>query len=197
MVLGIWHLDAASKNFQTAWLEPVLCRLRAYNPQVILTEALPGEQVMGLDAYAPYHGNASMYAGPTLEMAKTAQAELHLSAAQALVKADSLAELGQLSPAQRRQLAALFVVAAKPFSATVQGMRLRVNDRIAQDGISASLAKCLTRFTELRNKITSIAIRLAAGVSLQSVYGAGDHDSDMALPNSKDITGSVKCGAGS
>lgn len=92
MVLGISHLDATSAKFQTAWLEPLLCRLRFYNPQVILTEALSGEQVMGLDAYAAYHGDAGKYAGPTLEMAKTAQTELHMSAAQALVKADSLAQ---------------------------------------------------------------------------------------------------------
>ena len=196
MVLGVWHLDAASSKFQTAWLEPVLCRLRAYNPQVILTEALPGEQVMGLDAYAPYHGDAGKYAGPTLEMAKTAQAEMHLSAAQALVKADSLAEIGGLSPAQRRQLAALFVAAAEPFSATVQWMRLGAADRIAQDGISASLAKRLTRFTELRNEITSIAARLAADVGLERVYGAGDHASDVALPNNKEMQAAVNAEPG-
>lgn len=63
MVLGISHLDAASAEFQLAWLEPLLCRLRAYNPQIVLTEALPGEQVMGLDAYAAYHGDAGKYAG--------------------------------------------------------------------------------------------------------------------------------------
>ncbi len=57
-----------------------------------------------------------MCAGPTLEMARTAQAELHLSAAQALIKADSLVENGALSPAERRHLATLFVFAAEPFS---------------------------------------------------------------------------------
>ncbi len=191
MVLGVWHLDAASSKFQTAWLEPVLCRLRAYNPQVILTEALPGEQVMGLDAYAPYHGDAGKYAGPTLEMAKTAQADLHLSAAQALVKADSLAEKGTLSPAERRHLAALFVAAAEPFSATVQWMRLDTADRIAQDDISTSLAKRLTQFTKLRNEITSIAARLAADVGLERVYGSGDHASDVALPDNKDMQAAV------
>ncbi|WP_342645455.1 DUF5694 domain-containing protein [Mucilaginibacter sp. CSA2-8R] len=196
MVLGVWHLDAASSKFQTAWLEPVLCRLRAYNPQVILTEALPGEQVMGLDAYAAYHGDAGKYAGPTLEMAKTAQAELHLSAAEALVKADSLAEKGSLSPAQRRRLAALFVAAAEPFSATVQWMRLGAGDRIAQDGISASLAKRLTRFAELRSELSSIAARVAADVGLERVYGAGDHASDVALPDNKDMQAAVNAEPG-
>ncbi|RZM30221.1 MAG: hypothetical protein EOO88_01600, partial [Pedobacter sp.] len=191
MVLGITHLDAASSKFQLAWLEPLMCRLRAYNPQVILTEALPGEQVMGLDAYAAYHGDAGKYAGPTLEMAKTAQAELHLNAAQALVKADSLANKGSLSPAQRRNLAAWFVAAAEPFSATVQWMRLDSVERTAGDGMSASLAKRLNRFIALRSELSSIAARLAADVGLERVYGAGDHASDAVLPNQANMQAAV------
>jgi hypothetical protein len=196
MVLGISHLDAASAKFQTAWLEPLLCRLRFYNPQVILTEALPGEQVMGLDAYAAYHGDAGKYAGPTLEMAKAAQTEMHLSAAQALVKADSLAQKKELNPAQRRHLAALFVAAAEPFSATVQWMRLGTTDRIAQDGVSASLVKRLNRFVELRSEISSIAARLAADVGLERVYGAGDHASDAVLPSNADMQEAVNAEPG-
>ncbi|GAB3756381.1 DUF5694 domain-containing protein [Spirosoma pomorum] len=191
MILGVWHLDAASKNFQLSWLEPILCRLRAYKPDVILTEALPGEQVMGLDAYAAYHGDAGKYAGPTLEMAKAAQTEMKLTAAQALVQADSIIKTGLSSPSQRRHLAALFVAAAEPFSATVQWMRLSADDRIAQDGISPSLAKRLNRFIGLRSELTSLAARLAADVGLERVYGAGDHASDVALPDDADMRAAV------
>ena len=42
---------------------------------------MSGEQVMGLDAYAAYRGNAGRYAGPSLAMAKTEQAALNLTAA--------------------------------------------------------------------------------------------------------------------
>jgi len=191
MILGVWHLDAASTNFQLSWLEPILCRLRSYKPDVILTEALPGEQVMGLDAYAAYHGDAGKYAGPTLEMAKTAQADMHLSAAQALVQADSTIQKGISTPAQRRHLAALFVAAGEPFSATVQWMRLLPADRIGQDGVSASLVKRLNRFIGLRSELASIAARLAADVSLERVYGAGDHASDIALPADADMRAAV------
>lgn len=51
MVLGLGHLDGAAPGFQTTWLEPVLCWLRAFAPDVVLTEAMPGEQIMTLDAY--------------------------------------------------------------------------------------------------------------------------------------------------
>lgn len=60
---------------------------------------------MGLEAYAAYHGTASRYAGPTLEMAKTAQTELHLTAAQALGQTNALCQKGNLTFADRRRLA--------------------------------------------------------------------------------------------
>jgi hypothetical protein len=182
MIFGLGHLDRASPKFQTAWLEPVLCRLRAYKPDVILTEAMSGEQIMGLDAYAAYHGDATPYAGPALSMAKTAQAELKLTAPQALVQANALCQKGNLTPAERRQLAGLFVAAAEPFSATVQWLRLAPAERIGADGVSPSLAKLLDRFAALRNEIVSLAARLAADLGLERTYSAGDHASDVVLP---------------
>lgn len=191
MIFGMGHLDGASAKFQVAWLEPVLCRLRAYKPDIILTEAMPGEQVMGLDAYAAYHGDASRYAGPTLEMAKAAQADLKLTAAQALVQANAMCQKGNLSPAERRRLASLFVAAAEPFSATVQWMRLAPAERLAADGVSASLAKRLDRFVGLRSELASVAARLAADLGLERTYGAGDHASDVVLPTDADMKAAI------
>lgn len=191
LVFGVRHLDNVSAKFQVAWLEPVMCRLRAYRPDVILTEALSGEQVMELEAYAAYHGDAGRYAGPTLKMAKAAQAELKLTAAQALVQATSLCQQGSLSSAQRRQLAGLFVAAAEPFSATVQWMRLPPAERIAADGISPLLAKQLALFVSARSEISSMAARLAADLGLERVYGAGDHASDVALPSDADMQAAI------
>ena len=183
MIFGLDHLDTAPASFQVAWLEPVLCRLRGYKPNLILTEALSGEQVMGLEAYAAYHGDAGKYAGPTLQMAKAAQADLHLTATQALVQANELSHQGNLTPAQRRRLAGLFVAAAEPLSAAVQWMRLPAAERIGADGISATLAKQVTLWANLRNEMSSMAARLAADLRLERVYGAGDHLSDVAQPD--------------
>ncbi|WP_139255333.1 DUF5694 domain-containing protein [Hymenobacter psychrophilus] len=182
MVFGLEHLDGVAPGFQVAWLEPVLCRLRAYRPAIILTEAMSGEQVMGLDAYAAYHGNAGRYAGPTLEMAKAAQADLKLTAAQALVRANALSEQANLSSTQRRQLANLFVAAAEPFSATVQWLRLAKAERIAADGISPKLVKMLNGFAGIRSELAWMGVRLAVDLGLERIYGAGDHLSDVALP---------------
>ncbi|MGI4736088.1 MAG: DUF5694 domain-containing protein [Janthinobacterium lividum] len=183
LIFGLTHLDAAPATFQVAWLEPVLCRLRTYQPDLILTEALSGEQVMGLEAYGAYHGDAGKYAGPTLQMAKTAQADLHLTAAQALVQANELCKKGDLTPAERRRLAGLFVAAAEPLSAAVQWLRLPAAERIGADGISPDLAKQVNRWASLRNEMSSMAARLAADLGLERVYGAGDHLSDVAQPD--------------
>lgn len=183
MIFGLDHLDTAPASFRVAWLEPVLCRLRGYKPDLILTEALSGEQVMGLDAYGAYHGDAGKYAGPTLQMAKAAQADLHLTAAQALVQANELSQQGNLTPAQRRRLAGLFVAAAEPLSAAVQWMRLPAAERVGADGISPALAKQVTLWAGLRNEMSSVAARLAADLGLERVYGAGDHLSDVAQPD--------------
>lgn len=191
MVFGITHLDTAPSTFQVAWLEPVLCRLRGYKPDLILTEAMSGEQVMGLDAYAAYRGTVSKYAGPTLQMAKTAQADLHLTAAQALVQANELGKKGALTPAERRRLAGLFVAAAEPLSATVQWLRLPSAERIGADGISPALAKQLHLWAGLRNEMSSMAARLAADLGLERVHGAGDHLSDVAQPDFADMKAAV------
>jgi hypothetical protein len=196
MVFGVGHLDNASAKFQVAWLAPVLCRLGAYKPDIILTEAMPGEQLMGLDAYAAYHGDAGRYGGPTLEMAKTAQADLQLTAAQALVQANALCQKGNLAPAERRQLASLFVAAAEPFSATVQWMRLSPAERRAGDGVSPALAKRLDRFVGLRSEMASLAARLAADLGLERTYGVGDHASDVALPADADMKAALAADPG-
>ncbi|WP_125921536.1 DUF5694 domain-containing protein [Hymenobacter lapidarius] len=191
MVLGITHLDTAPGNFQVAWLEPVLCRLRAYKPDVILTEAMSGEQIVALDAYSAYHGTAGRYAGPSLNMAKAAQTDLKLTAPQAFVQANLLCQKGELTPVERRRLASLFVAAAEPFSATVQWMRLAPAERVAADGVSPALVKNLNSFAGLRNEIASMAARLAADVGLERLYGAGDHMSDVASPSSEAMKAAV------
>jgi len=191
MVLGLGHLDTAPPSFRTSWLDPVLCRLRDYDPDVVLTEAMPGEQVMMLDAYAAYHGDAGKYGGPTLAMAKAAQGALGLDAGAALAAADKLAATPPRTPAERRRLAALFVAAAEPFSATVQWLRLPPAERKAGDGVDADLAKRLDRFAGLRNEMTSIAARLAAEGRLQRLYGAGDHASDVVQPDFAALSAAV------
>ncbi|HEX8414079.1 MAG TPA: DUF5694 domain-containing protein [Sphingomicrobium sp.] len=183
MVLGLSHLDGAPASFNTAWLEPVLCRLRAYRPTVVLTEAMSGEEITNLDAYSAYHGaEPGTYAGPTLKQARVAQAWLEMSAAQALTAANALAAKHPATPAERRRLAALFVAAAEPSSAQVQWFRLAPAERMAKDGVDPTTARSLDQSLPRRSELVSIAARTAADVGLERVYSAGSHASDVVQP---------------
>jgi hypothetical protein len=184
LVLGTQHLDGAPEGFRTEWLEPVMCRLRAYHPDVILTELMPGTQIFALDAGAAYYGTAAEeYAGPVLTLAKQTQAALGLTGPQALVEANKLIDRGALAPSDRRRLAALFLAAAEPFSAVVQWLRLPAAEHVARDGLTSDMVAKLDRYKTRRSELVAIDARLAADLGHERVYGIGDHSSDVAQPD--------------
>jgi len=184
LVLGTQHLDGAPEGFRTEWLEPVLCRLQAYHPDVILTELMPGTQIFALDTGAAYYGTAAQdYAGPILTLAKQVQATLGLTGPEALVEANKLAGQGTLAPADRRRLAALFLAAGEPFSALVQWLRLPATEHAARDGLTTETVARLDRYATRRNEIAAISARLAADLGHERIYGIGDHSSDVAQPD--------------
>ena len=108
-----------------------------------------------------------------------------------MVQANALSKQGNLSPAQRRQLANLFVAAAEPLSATVQWLRLITAERIAADGISPKLVKQLDALAGWRSELASMCARLAADLGLERVYSAGDHMSDVALPDNATMSAAL------
>ncbi len=183
MVLGVSHLDNAPNSFDPAWLSPVICRLRAYAPDAILIEAMSGEQLAQLDDYKAVHGDAGKWAGPTLAIAKDAQAALGVGPADALAQANTLAAKSGLSPSERRRLAGLFLAAGEPFSAATQWLQLAPADRIAADGVTETMKTKIGYFGVGRGEITSIAVPLAVQLGRARVYAAGDHLSDVALPD--------------
>lgn len=192
MVLGISHLDNAPKAFDPAWLEPVMCRLRAYAPDVILTEAMSGEQLAAIEAYKAVRGDAGKWAGPTLAFARDAQTELGITGADALAQADALAAKPKLTAMEHRRLAALFLAAGEPFSAATQWLQLAPAERLAQDGVSEVMKTRIARFGVGRSEIVSIAVALAVQLGRPRVYGAGDHLSDVALPDDSAFDAAVK-----
>jgi hypothetical protein len=192
MVLGVSHLDNAPKKFDPAWLEPVMCRLRAYAPDVILTEAMSGEQLAAIDAYKAVRGDAGKWAGPTLAIARDAQVTLGITGADAMAQANALIVRPSPTAADRRHLAALFLAAGEPFSAATQWMQLAPAERIAGDGVSETMKTKIERFGVGRGEIVSMAVALAVRLGLPRVYGAGDHLADVALPDNAAFGAAVK-----
>ncbi len=192
MVLGLSHLDRAPKAFDPAWLEPVLCRLRAYAPDVILTEAMSGEQLAGIAAYRAVRGNADKWAGSTGAVAKSAQQALAIGPADALATANMLSARPDPAPADRRRLAALFLAAGEPFSAATQWLQLPPTERIAGDGVIAAMKTAIEQFGAARSELASLAVALAVQLKRPRVYSAGDHLSDAALPDDAAFDAALK-----
>jgi len=192
MVFGVTHLDGQPEVFDPAWLAPVMCRLAVFKPDAIFTEAMPGEQLALLDAYKAVHGDAGKWAGPTLAVAKDAQASLGLSAPEALAEANVLSARKDLKFAERRRLAALFLAAAEPFSAATQWLQLPSVEQVAKDGPTEKMTATIARFGKGRGELTSMAVSLAVQLRLARVYGAGDHASDIALPDNAAFDAAVK-----
>ncbi len=192
MILGISHLDSAPKAFDPAWLGPVMCRLHAFAPDAILIEAMSGEQLAQIDAYKAVRGEAGKWAGPTLSIARDAQAALGLTGAEALAQADVLASRTTLSAPERRRLAALFLAAGEPFSAAVQWQQLPLGERIVADDVTDAMKVKIERFGTGRGEITSLAVPLAVQLRRSRVYSAGDHLSDAALPDDAVFGAAVK-----
>jgi hypothetical protein len=192
MVLGVSHLDNAPKGFDPAWLEPVMCRLRAYAPDVILTEAMSGEQLAAIDAYKAVRGDAGKWAGPTLSIARDAQATLGITGADAMAQANALIARPSPTAADRRRLAALFLAAGEPFSAATQWLQLAPAERIAGDGVSETMKTKIERFGVGRGEMVSMAVALAVRLGRPRVYGGGDHLADGALPDDAAFGAAVK-----
>lgn len=192
MILGVSHLDNAPKAFDPAWLAPVMCRLRDYAPDVIMTEAMSGEEIAALEAYKAVRGNAGKWAGPTLAIAKDAQAALRVSGAEALAQANVLAVRPTPTTSERRRLAGLFLAAGEPFSAATEWLQLPAAERIVADGVTETMRTKIERFGAGRGEITSMAVQLAVKLQRSRIYSVGDHLSDVALPDDEVFGAAVK-----
>jgi hypothetical protein len=153
---------------------------------------MSGEQLSQLDAYKAVRGDAGKWAGPTLAIAKDAQAALGVGPAEALAQANVVAVQPSLTPRARRRLAALFLAAGEPFSAATQWQQLAPTERITGDGVTDAMKTKIERFSVGRGEITSMAVALAVQLGRPRVYGAGDHLSDVALPDDGVFDAAVK-----
>ncbi|MEZ5994216.1 MAG: DUF5694 domain-containing protein [Hyphomonadaceae bacterium] len=187
LVIGTPHLSGAPDNFDPAVLEPLLQRLRAFHPDAIAIEALPGRSTEQMWEYrASYPHIAQYYAGRSMALAGITRAALGMDMAQADAEIRSALADWPASPApgERRRLAALFAAAGDPASALVQWWRLAPEDRIADDNVPRLLAEQFATYDTpaRRNEDYLIASRLAVTLGHDRVYPMDDQ-SDEAGPD--------------
>lgn len=82
------------------------------------------------------------------------------------------------SPAQRRELAAIFLAANDYYSAQVQWLRLPVAERKIDANINQALFDQLNRDGKKPNENFEIGVMLAVRLGLERVYAIDDHTAD-------------------
>lgn len=177
MVLGTSHLSGLPKDFKLERLEPLLDRLAAFKPDVITIEALSGPDCDMLTRYAATYPDTADQFCVSTGAARLATG-LDVPAAIAEVKKTLDAWPATPTPANRRQLAALFSAANDRSSALVQWLRIPDAERHAGDGLDAALVDELNQRKSRLNENYLIGAALAARLGLERVYPVDDHSAD-------------------
>ncbi|HEY0502586.1 MAG TPA: DUF5694 domain-containing protein [Lysobacter sp.] len=171
LVLGSVHLGELPKGVREPTLEPVIERLAAFKPEIITIENLPGEEC---ERFAAVYGPRFC---PGTDDARRATG-LDVAAAGAQIDRTLKDWPSQPSPAQRRQMAALFLAAGNPASAYVQWLQLPTAEQHAGDGLDDALVARLGKLATRSDEGYQIGARLAARLGLQRVYAVDNHTGD-------------------
>ena len=179
LVLGSPHLAALPADYDSALLNPLIDRLARWAPEMVMIEGVGGAQCDYLRAFAAFYPDTAESYCPDTADARTA---LHLD--QAGAEAEIARILAQPAadrpPAERRQLAALFMAAGDPASARVQWLRLPAAERKPADGLSAALLERIEAKGKHPNENRQLAAALAARLGHERVWPVDDHTGDRA-----------------
>ena len=181
VVLGTPHLSGLPDTFTPAMLSPLLDRLATWRPTAIATEDLSGLQCDSLRRYPVRYAQTVKDYCPDPTAAALATG-LDVPAANAKAEALLAAWPAQPSPAQRRELAAVFLAAGEPGSALVQWLRLPPAERHAGDGLDEELVAALDKRKDRRNETYLVAAPLAARLRLERLWSVDDHSADSPEP---------------
>lgn len=178
LVLATHHFSGLPANFSPKSLDPLLDRLQAWKPQMIMIEMLSGPQCDFMRRYsARYADEVQTYCWDT-SAAKQASG---LDVPMATAEIDKLLANWPATPtpAQRRHLALLFLAGGEQTSALVQWLRLPPSERKEGDGLDKALIAQLQTLAEKRNERYQLAAPLAARLGLERVYAMDDHTADF------------------
>ena len=177
LVLGTPHLSSLPAAFEPAQLEPLIDRLAEWRPTAIAIEAIPGLQCDRMRRQPDRFASSLRYCFD----AKGAGDALGLDVSAASAEAERMLSEwpAEPTPAQRRRLAAVFLAAGEPVSATVQWLRTPEADRRECDGLTAEMVAELGRRTARRNENELIGAALAARLHLDRVWSVDDQSTDI------------------
>jgi hypothetical protein len=179
MVLGTPHLSQM-KQFDIAHLAALNARLAAWGPQLIAIEAMSGLHCDKLRHYPQrYADTVKTYCRDTA----AGQRATGLDVGAATERADQILAQwrkpgAQPTPAQRRELAAVFLAGGEQASALVQWLRLPEGERHEGEGLDAALVALLRGLETKRDESLQIATRLAARLGIDKLVPMDDQSSE-------------------
>ena len=181
LTLGSTHLSAYRDTLTPAHLDDLRARLIAYAPDVIAVENVPGPTCELLLAHPAAYARAGDGYCYDVTPFRT-ESGLSMDSAMAVVRG-RLAHLDTVPAAavpapERRALAAAFLAANDRYSAVVQWLRLRDDERRAGDGLGEASVAHLRELSASINESTQLGARVAARLGLERVYPVDDHSAD-------------------
>lgn len=178
LVLGTYHLAEYADALEVESLEPLLQRLEGFAPDMITIEQVPGIQC---DMVARYPGvfHPESWAPYCFDTAPAREAT-GLDVPQATARMQEMLRgwPEAPAPAQRRELASVFLAAGEPDSALVQWLRLEEAERRAGDGLDQGLVELLRERAGRVSETRLIAVPLAVGLGLERLHHVDDHTGD-------------------
>jgi len=167
LVLGSPHLSNA-KAIEEEWLDPLLDRLEAFGPDVILVERMPGWQIEMLAARPDEYGDILARFGDTTHKAGlAAQAALGMTR----IEAERALEAGDASTLENVILA---LAAFEPETAMLYWWSLDASDRVEGDLLNADLLRYVKAFDGNPNESVMIGSALGHRLGLERIYAFDD-----------------------
>lgn len=178
MVLGTPHLSQLPKPFQPEMAEVIVDRMVAWAPTAVAVEESAGILCYRMRQMPARYAEAieSYCFDPSMAGSVTG-----LSVPQANERAEALLAdwPAQPSPAQRRELAAVFLAAGEPGSAVVQWLRLPLAEQSADAVLTAPLVEILGKLAGANNETYAIAAKVAAQSGLERLWSVDDQSTYM------------------
>ncbi len=174
-VLGTAHLAELGDRFTPGRLEPLIQRLERWRPAVITVENVTGRDCDEAKARPDLFTK-----GPArwCEVAFKARNLLGVDQYGAEKRIDgALQQRSDLSPAHRRELAALFLAAGERGSALVQWLRLPAAERRSDTLLDQDLVAALEQYRTSANETYSLGSVLAARLGLDRLIPIDDSTS--------------------
>jgi hypothetical protein len=176
LILATPHLRALGEEFDRKSVEPLIERLRAFEPTIIGVESLaPGNITAMLAGGEAYQEVLMYFARDHVELGRAAQtalgnAAMVSGALESLTPQQTDCEKGGDRQTILRQLAAYELE-----SAVLQWSYIKENERKAGGGIDEAMARRLNELLQSPNEIYSIAVPLARQLCHQHLIQIDDH----------------------